>query len=140
MRCLEKLEHSLQSAIVDTLQVATEILHKSLTLGRALERLGSSVNRLHNASNDSRFTVQLPSLLAVKGDQGSLDQTLRQALEGIVFASTPRRLCPHEKVARKKEKRWLQSKKHQSRSLDSWKQEQIRAERAAKRTMTAKSS
>ncbi|KAK7917026.1 hypothetical protein PG985_010634 [Apiospora marii] len=114
--------------VIDTVRVANEVFgFWGGSLGELLVRLGCPFSHLHSGGNDASFTLRASLLLACKKCEGIIDQATVNTLEQIAIGSIPYRLDPEVKAARKKEKK--QAKRR--RSVEE--QDQIRAERAARR-------
>ena len=123
--------------ILDTERIASKILPSiSTTLCGILTELQCPFQNLHTAGNDAYFTLRVLLLLAIREypeeEINSNHQEILSALEAITNVSIPRKADPQSKSI-KKQKRFQKSRKHQSKSWDLEKQEQIRAERAARR-------
>lgn len=121
-------------AVLDTEKLANEVLESgSLSLRKVLESLECPFSKLHCGGNDAHFTLWAALMLAA---QGSQDKTISNILEPLLTRSIPYRVDPNVQAARKKEKRRQKSRKFQSKSWTAEEQDQIRAERAARRAET----
>jgi hypothetical protein len=129
----------LLSGVLDTFQVANEVFQFwAGSLSDLLLSLGCSFNRLHCAGNDANFTLRALLLLAV---QGFTDQQRDQVgdydtlgiLQQISTCPIPHWVDPEVRALEKREKRRERSRKHQSKTWDKEKQEQIRAARKIKK-------
>ncbi|KAK8065289.1 hypothetical protein PG997_012036 [Apiospora hydei] len=124
------------SAIIDTVRVANEVFgFWSGSLGDLLVRLGCPFSDLHSGGNDASFTLRASLLLACKKNREDdiLDQATSNTLEQIATSSIPYRVDPEVKAAMKREKRRAKTLKYQAKFRSVEEQNQIRAERAARR-------
>ena len=144
LRVLQLLGSNLHTSIrgiLDTLRIASRILPDiPIRLSSILNELQCPFQNLHTAGNDAYFTLRVLLLLAIKDYpkerfNSNHEKTL-SALKAITSVSIPRKPDLHLKNIRnikKKQKRLEKSRKYQSKSWDIETQEQIRAERAARR-------
>lgn len=120
--------------IVSTILALPNIPHK---LGSILSELRCPFQNLHVAGNDVYFTLRVFLLLAIRSYTDEMIDSRHQevliALKAITNVSIPRRSDCQTRNIKKKKRRLQKSRKHQSKSWDTEKQEQIRAERAARR-------
>ncbi len=124
--------------ILDTRRIASKILpYIPVRLSSILSELRCPFQNLHTAGNDAYFTLRALLLLAIKDypaeEVDSNHQEILSALKAITNVSVPRKSDPQSKNIKKKQKRFQKNRKHQSKSWDMETQEQIRAERAARR-------
>lgn len=157
LRILQHLHFDLHTSIVGILDtkkiVSTMLPNISQTLSSILSELQCPFQNLHVAGNDAYFTLRAILLLVIRSYTDEMvhsrQQKILTALEAITNVPLPSwdsnrcDLLPHEGIPRrtdpqaenikKKRKRLEKSRKHQSKSWDMQKQEQIRAERAARR-------
>lgn len=129
----------LLSGVLDTFQVANEVFQFwAGSLRDLLLSLGCSFNRLHCAGNDANFTLRALLLLAAQGltgpqrDQAEDYDTLA-IMRQISTCPIPHWVDPEVQALEKREKRRERSRKHQSKTWDKEKQEQIRAARKLKK-------
>lgn len=120
------------SEVLDTMRIAIEVFgFWDGSLGELLGSLQCRFSQLHCGGNDAYFTLRAALALAARGNLD--DGTLLNTLEPLLTKPIPNRLDPQVKAEKKKEKRRQRSRKHQSKSWTAEEQDQIRAERAAKR-------
>jgi hypothetical protein len=132
---------ALLSGVLDTFQVANEVFQFwAGSLGDLLLSLGCSFNRLHCAGNDANFTLRALLLLAAQGftsQQQQRDQTgdydTLSVLRQISTCPIPHWVDPEVQALEKRGKRRERSRKHQSKTWDKEKQEQIHAARKLKK-------
>ncbi|KAK2025757.1 hypothetical protein LX32DRAFT_655228 [Colletotrichum zoysiae] len=121
------------SGMLDTSRIASEVFGRWRgSLGDLLGALGCPFGRLHVAGNDANFTLRALLLLAEKWciSQNKYDELL-DILHDI--STFPSYVDPKIEAATKREKRLLKSRKHQSKSWSTEKQDQIRAARETRR-------
>ncbi|KAI1192673.1 hypothetical protein F5X97DRAFT_337379 [Nemania serpens] len=120
---------------VDTFHVAQEAFgYCEYSLGDLLRRVECPHGGLHNGGNDANFTLRACLLLALHNYEEDEDTvTLARYLSEIATSDIPHRVDPEVRAAQRKEKRLAKSRKHQARSWSIEQQDQIRAERAAKK-------
>lgn len=118
------------SAVIDTIKLANEVFgFWGGSLGELLTALQCPFSQLHCGGNDAYFTLKAALLLTARGNHTTppMDNPL------LSERPTPYRLDPEVKAAMKKDKRRQKSRKYQSKFWTAEQQDQIRAERAAKR-------
>ena len=133
--------HTSIGGILDLGRIASKLLPNiRLTLSSILSELRCPFQNLHTAGNDAYFTLRALLLLAIRDyPEKEVDrdyQEILSALKAITNVSIPRKSGPKFKQLKnieKKQKRFQKNRKHQSKSWDIETQEQIRAERAARR-------
>ena len=130
--------HTSIGGILDLGRIVSKILPNiPIALSNILSELRCPFQYLHTAGNDAYFTLRALLLLAIRDypeeEVDSNHQEILNALKAITNVSIPRRSDPQAKNIKKKEKRFQKNRKHQSKSWDIETQEQIRAERAARR-------
>ncbi len=143
LKILQLLHFDLHTSIVgilDTRKIVSTILalsNISHRLSSILSELGCPFQNLHVAGNDAYFTLRVLLLLAIRSYTDkvvdSRHQEVLAALKAITNVSIPRRSDPQARNIKKKQRRFEKNRKHQSKSWDMEKQEQIRAELAARR-------
>lgn len=141
LQVLQLLDFNLHTSIggiLDTGRIASKILPNiSLTLSSILSELRCPFQNLHNAGNDVYFTLRALLLLAIRDypdkEVDSNHQEILSALKAITNVSIARKSDRQAKNIKKKQRRFQKNRKHQSKSWDMETQEQIRAERAARR-------
>lgn len=137
LHALYKLKFKFEGSVFgvfDTMKIAGEVLpYFSLSLLELLLELGCPFDRLHNGGNDANFTLRALLLLAVRHCNNQLIVEERLATFEEIASTPIPVLAKDGRVAKKKEKRYRKSRKYQSKSWSSEKQEEIRAERAARR-------
>ena len=164
LKVLEFLQFDQRTSIVgilDTGKIASAVLTLP-NIVSALSSIPSELQcpfqNLHVAGNDAYFTLRVLLSLAIRSYTGEVVDSRHQEILAALKAITnvplpswgnesppsPQTLLPHERIPRqsdidarnikKKWKRHEKSRKYQSKSWDIAKQEQIRAERAARRT------
>ena len=139
LRSLDFQFPALLSTVIDTCQVANQVFEIwSGSLGDLLRRIECPFNRLHCAGNDANFALRALLLLAVRGltNKQQIQEGGYNTLAILQQVSTcPIRhwVDPELEAARRKEKRREKSRKHQSKTWDKEKQDQIRAFRKQKR-------
>lgn len=124
---------SLDAEIIDTASITNEVFGgPGYSLREVLTSLNCPFNNLHSGGNDAHFTLRASLLLAAQGctDQ---DHPKISTLRRIAFREIPYRVDPEVKAANEREKRAARSRKQQSKSWSIEKQNEIRAERAARR-------
>ncbi|KAH8161948.1 hypothetical protein CIB48_g6287 [Xylaria polymorpha] len=121
--------------VVDTFLVAKETFgYCEYSLNELLCRTQCPFNNLHTGGNDAHFTLKACLLLALyKYENNESTEALTSCLTEIATSNIPYRADPEVKAARKKEKRLERSRKHQAKSWSVQEQDQLRAERAAKK-------
>lgn len=119
----------------------------ALTLGELLTELECPHSWLHNAGNDANFILRALLLLAVRSCNGSSRDGLSCLLNEVAKTPIPLRSPGEEEIlaqqkarkaqerAEKMAKRYRNTPKYQSKLWSDEKQEEIRAERAAKRLL-----
>lgn len=124
----------------------------ALTLGELLSELKCPHNWLHNAGNDANYTLRALLLLAIRSCHETSRYDLLYLLNEAAMALIPLRSPGEEEIlaqqkahkskerAEKMAKRFRNTRKYQSKLWSVEKQEEIRAERAAKRLLKAKQS
>ena len=141
LRVLQLLDFDLHTSIGGILDVR-RIVSKTLPnipdrLSSILSELVCPFQNLHTAGNDAYFTLRALLLLAIRDhseeEVDSNHQEILSALKAITNVSIPRKADPQAKNIKKKQKRFEKNRKHQSKLWDIETQEQIRAERAARR-------
>ena len=130
--------HTSIGGILDLGKIASKLLPNiRITLSSILTELRCPFQNLHTAGNDAYFTLRALLLLAIRDyPEKEVDrncQEILSALKVITNVSTPRKSNPQLKNIKKKQRRFQKNRKHQSKSWDIETQEQIRAERAARR-------
>lgn len=143
LKILQLLHFDLHTSIVGTLDtgriVSTVLSLPNIphTLSSILSELGCPFQNLHVAGNDAYFTLRVFLLLAIRSYTNevvdSRHQKVLAALKAITNVPIPRRSDPQARNIKKKQRRLQKSRKYQSKSWDIETQEQIRAERAARR-------
>lgn len=124
---------SLMADIIDTASITDQVFGgPGYSLREVLTALGCPFNNLHSGGNDANFTLRASLLLAAKSCVNQ-DHAIIGVLRMISTEPIPYRVDPEVKAARKKEKRAERSRKQQSKSWGIDKQNEIRAERAARR-------
>lgn len=125
------------SGILDTARVANEVFQFwGGSLRDLLVLLECPFNKLHIAGNDANFTLRALLLLAVKwcmNQQRQEDDKILSILQHISTHPIPSYIDPDIKAAEKREKRFIKSRKHQSKLWSKEKQDQIRDARERKR-------
>lgn len=126
------------SAVVETTKLANQVFkswHGSL--GDLLRICKCPFSDLHNGGNDAHFTLRAALHLVDKGCQQIECESLPALAAIRRVLSTPIPIRPEVEIKaakkREKEKRKLNSRQYQSRFWTAEEQEQIRAERAARR-------
>lgn len=123
----------------------------ALTLGELLTELECPHSWLHNAGNDANYTLRALLLLAVRSHKASRDDLpciLNEAAKTCIPLHSPgeEEILAQQKAHKAKEraekmaKRFRNTRKYQSKLWSVEKQEEIRAERAAKRLLKAEQS
>lgn len=130
--------HTSIGGILDVGRIASKILPSiPIKLSSILSELRCPFQNLHNAGNDAYFTLRALLLLAMRDypdeEVDSNHQEILIALKAITNVSIARKSDPQAKNIKKKQRRFQKNRKHQSKSWDMETQEQIRAERAARR-------
>lgn len=130
--------HTSIGGILDVGRIASKILPNiPSTLSSILSELRCPFQNLHTAGNDAYFTLRVLLLLAIRDypeeEVNSNHQEILSALKAITNVSIPRKSDPQSKNIKKKQRRFQKNRKHQSKSWSIETQEQIRAERAARR-------
>lgn len=144
LQVLQLLDFNLHTSIrgiLDVGRIASKIIPNiPMRLSSILSELGCPFQNLHTAGNDAYFTLRVLLLLAIRDypeeEVNSNHQEILSALNAITNVSIPRKSDPHLKIIKnikKKQRRFQKNRKHQSKSWDIETQEQIRAERAARR-------
>lgn len=144
LQVLQLLDFNLHTSIrgiLDVGRIASKIIPNiPMRLSSILSELGCPFQNLHTAGNDAYFTLRVLLLLAIRDypeeEVNSNHQEILSALNAITNVSIPRKSDPHLKIIKnikKKHRRFQKNRKHQSKSWDIETQEQIRAERAARR-------
>ncbi|KAI1124179.1 hypothetical protein F5Y10DRAFT_250094 [Nemania abortiva] len=118
--------------IVGTFLVAKEAFgYCEYSLIELLRRLQCPFNNLHVGGNDAHFTLRACLLLVLYKYENT--EALASYLTEIATSDIPYRADPEIRAAQRKEKRLQRSRKHQAKSWSIQEQDQLRAERAAKR-------
>lgn len=141
LQVLQLLDFNLHTSIggiLDVGRIASKRLPNiPIRLSSILSELRCPFQNLHTAGNDAYFTLRVLLLLAIRDypeeEVNSNHQEILSALKAITNVSIPRKSDPQSKNIKKKQKRFQKNRKHQSKSWDIETQEQIRAERAARR-------
>ena len=141
LQILDSNLHASIEGILDTERIASKILPSiSIKLSSILSELQCPFQNLHTAGNDAYFTLRVLLLLAIRDYPeervNSNHLKILSALKAITSISIPRKKDLHlmnVKNIKKKQKRIEKSRKHQSKSWHMETEEQIRAERAARR-------
>ena len=141
LQVLQLLDFNLQTSIrgiLDLGKISSKLLPNiRITLSSILSEVGCPFQNLHTAGNDAYFTLRALLLLAIKDypeeEVDSNHQEILSALKAITNISIPKKAGPQLKSIKKKRKRFQKNRKHQSKLWDMETQEQIRAERAARR-------
>jgi hypothetical protein len=126
---------ALLSSVLDTSRVANEVFEIwAGSLRDLLLALQCSFNRLHCAGNDANFTLRALLLLAVEGLTGQQEDQAENCntlaiLRQISTCPIPHWVDPEVQALEKKEKRREKSRKHQSKTWDKEKLEEIRTAR-----------
>ncbi|CZR36333.1 uncharacterized protein FPRO_03407 [Fusarium proliferatum ET1] len=124
---------SLNADIIDTASITDEVFGGAgYSLREVLTSLNCPFNNLHSGGNDANFTLRASLLLAAKGCVNH-GHAMISILRMISTEPIPYRTDPKVKAAKKKEKRAARSRKQQSKFWSFDKQNEIRAERAARR-------
>lgn len=135
------------------LTIISQVLpYFALTLGELLTELECPHNWLHNAGNDANFTLRALLLLATRSCDETSRNDLSCFLNETAKAPIPLRSPGEEEIlaqqkahkaqerAEKMAKRYRNTRKYQSKLWSVEKQEDIRAERAAKRQLKQEQS
>lgn len=141
LQVLQLLDFNLHTSIrgiLDVGRIASKIPPNiSMTLSSILSELRCPSPNLHTTGNDAFFTLRVLLLLAIRDypeeEVNSNHQEILSALKAIANVSIPRKSDPQSKNIKKKQRRLQRNRKHQFESWDIETQEQIRAERAARR-------
>ena len=141
LQVLQLLDFNLHTSIggiLDVGRIASKILPNiPITLSSILSELRCPFQNLHTAGNDAHFTLRVLLLLAIRDypeeEVSSNHQEILSALKAITNVSIPRKSDPQSKNIKKKQRKFQKNRKHRSKSWDIETQEQIRAERAARR-------
>lgn len=124
----------------------------ALTLGELLTELECPHNWLHNAGNDANFTLRALLLLAVRSCNETSKDDLSYLLNEVAKTLVPLRSPGEEEIlaqqkahkarerVEKMAKRYRNTRKYQSKLWSVEKQDEIRAERAAKRLLKEEKS
>ena len=138
VRLLDFNLHTSIRGILDVGRIASKILPNiPIRLSSILSELRCPLQNLHTAGNDVSFTLRVLLLLAIREysekEVNSNHQEIMSALKEITNVSIPRKSDPQSKNIEKKQRRFQKNRKYQSKSWDRETQEQIRAERVARR-------
>lgn len=130
------------------LTITSQVLpYFALALGELLTELECPHNWLHNAGNDANFTLRALLLLAVRScrdkSKDDLSHLLSEAAKTLIPLRSPgeEEILAQQKAhkaqerAEKRAKRFRNTRKYQSKLWSVEKQDEIRAERAAKRLL-----